>query len=75
MSKIANSAANLASLPSRGWATHKELTDFGIRQIKNLGMSSFGYPERVVELEDHSQWDFHAEEGLYKLRDYPHPKL
>jgi hypothetical protein len=52
----------------QGFASYKELKDVGIKNTIDLGTNEFGFKERIIILNNNSQWDYIPEDELYELR-------
>ena len=59
---------NAEQLVEQGFASYKELKDAGIKNIIDLGTNEWGFKERVIILNNDSQWDYIPEDELYELK-------
>jgi len=55
-------------LVEQGFAEYIELKEAGIKNTVDLGKNEFGFNERVIILNNGSQWDYIPEDNLYELR-------
>lgn len=46
----------------------KELNALGIKKTYNLGKNEFGFTERIIELNDGTQYDYIPEDNYYEIR-------
>ena len=49
-------------------ANYFELDNLGIKKVIRLGKNEFGFNEKIIELNDGTQYDFIPEDNLYEKR-------
>ena len=54
-------------------ADYFQLKDLGIKKTINLGRNEFGFNEKIIELNDGTQYDYIPEDNLYEIRQVNSP--
>lgn len=52
-------------------ADYFELKELGIKRTIDMGKNSFGFNERIIELNDGTQYDYIPEDNLYEIKTTP----
>lgn len=50
-------------------AEYNELVKLGIKRTINLGVNAFGFIDKIIELNDGTQYNYIPEDQLYERRD------